>query len=235
MYRNERVLAIIPARGGSKGIKLKNIRKINGIPLIGYVGNIIKKIKIFDNAVVSTDCEAIAKVAKNYGLSVPFYRPKNISGDYISDFDVLEHALKKSESIYNKRFDIIVMLQPTSPLRKPIHISKAIDKLIDRNLDAVWTISKSDSKNHPYKQLKLEEDKISLYDENGRNIIARQQLQELYHRNGVAYVFTRDCLIKYKTIMPKNIGASLIKDQMVSIDTEWDLKLAQYIMSKSIS
>ena len=233
MYRNENILAIIPARGGSKGIKLKNIRKINGIPLIGYVGSIIKNTKIFDNAVVSTDSEKVAKVAKKYGLEVPFYRPKIISGDYVSDFDVLDHALKKSESIYNKRFNIIVMLQPTSPLRKPIHIKKAVDKLIDRKFDSVWTISKSDTKNHPYKQLKLNEDEISLYDRKGLKIIARQQLQDLYYRNGVAYVFTRDCLIKYKTIMPKNIGALLIKDKMVSIDTEWDLKLVKYIMSYS--
>ena len=94
----KRILAVVPARGGSKGIKLKNLKKINGKSLIQIVSEVILKSKIFTNAVVSTDNNLIRKEALKFGLDVPFIRPKSLSGDFISDVEVLRHALKKSES-----------------------------------------------------------------------------------------------------------------------------------------
>ena len=95
MYKKKKILAVIPARGGSKGVKLKNIRKINNLPLIAYVSLVLKDISMIDKCVVSTDSEKIKKVSESYDLEVPFYRPKNLSGDRISDLQVLTTRLEK--------------------------------------------------------------------------------------------------------------------------------------------
>lgn len=232
MYKNKRILAVIPARGGSKGIKLKNLREIQGIPLVGLAGIFVKDFKIFDKAIVSTDHLQIAKIAINFGLEAPFMRPKKISGDLNSDLEVLSHALMQTEYQDGCIYDIIVMLQPTSPLRQAHQVLNCINQLIDYNFDSVWTISKNDSKNHPLKQIVCQGNKIKLYDKLGENIIARQQLKPLYYRNGIAYVFTRDCLIKHKKLMTENTGKVLIEEPSISIDTEWDLELAEFLMTK---
>jgi CMP-N-acetylneuraminic acid synthetase len=157
---NKRILVIVPARGGSKGVKLKNIRPLNGAPLVASVGKVIQQLDYIDRAVVSTDHPEIARIAKESGLDVPFMRPESISGDIVSDWEVLHHALMATEEDDAETYDIIVMLQPTSPLRKPEHITMAIEKLIDGNYDAVWTLSEIDQKNHPYKQLIFEKDQV---------------------------------------------------------------------------
>ena len=116
MYKNKRVLAVVPARGGSKGVKLKNLKKINNISLIGHVSNVLNNLPIIDNKIVSTDHKDIIKESLKYNIDVPFIRPKKISRDKIGDIEVLFHALNASEKHYKTKFDYIVMLQPTSPL-----------------------------------------------------------------------------------------------------------------------
>ena len=104
--------------------------------------------------------------------------------------------------------------------------------LIEKKLDAVWTISETDSKSHPYKQLSYENGLIDYWSPNGGSIIARQELDSVYHRNGIAYVFTRECILSDKTIMGHRTGGYLIDRECVSIDTEWDLILTEFISSK---
>ena len=232
MYKGKRILVVVPARGGSKGVHLKNLRTINGKPLVGIVGEVVKEIGMIDRAVVSTDSVDIANVAEKYGLEVPFYRPESISGDYIGDIDVLTHALLETEKHDTQKYDIIVMLQPTSPLRTPEHVIDTIRKLVDDSFEAVWTVSKNDSKNHPLKQLTFDNNKLQFYDKNGVNIIARQELSPLYYRNGAAYAITRNCLLEEKQLMSKRTSAVLTEGYMVSIDTEWDIELVEYIMNK---
>ncbi len=224
---------IVPARGGSKSIELKNIRPINGVPLVTLVGKIVQQLTFVDRAIVSTDHPEIARIAKESGLDVPFMRPPELSGDNIADWDVLVHALLEIERIDTKLYDIIVMLQPTSPMRKKEHIIKAINKLIQGKYDSVWTVSETDAKYHPLKQLKIVNEQLDYYDSRGNQIIARQQLEPLYHKNGVAYVMTRQCLLEQKTIKGTRCGALVIKDSIVDIDTLWDFKLAEFLLSES--
>ncbi len=233
MYKGKRILIVVPARGGSKGIPLKNLRTVNNKPLIGLVGEVVKHISMVDRAVVSTDNEKIASVAIEYGLDAPFRRPLDISGDFIGDIQVLTHALLETEKNDGVQYDVVVMLQPTSPLRKPGHVSATIEKLIDESFDAVWTISESDSKSHPLKQLVFEDDALDYYDRKGKDIIARQQLTPVFYRNGAAYAITRDCLLESKVLMGKQTGAVLIDEEMVSIDTEWDIELIDFILSRN--
>lgn len=231
MFNGKKILAIIPARGGSKGLRLKNLRKVNKVPLVAYVAKIVNKIPLIDRAVVSTDHKKIAKIAKKAGLSVPFKRPFKISGDKISDYDVIVHALNFMEKKDKTKYDIIVSLPPTSPLRKPADVIGAIKMLINKNFDSVWTVSKTDNKYHPLKQLKIIKNKIQFYSPKGSKIIARQQLKPVYHRNGVAYVMTRKCLKKKKNIITNNTGAYLVDNFQISVDTRFDLKLVNYFLS----
>ena len=231
MIKGKKILAVIPARGGSKGLKLKNIRRINKIPLITHVAKTIEKIPEIDKAIVSTDHRRIAKMAIKSGLSVPFKRPVKISGDKISDYKVIIHALKFIEKKDKTKYDIVVSLPPTSPFRKSKDVVGAIKMLIEKKFDAVWTVNKTDSKYHPLKQLNIIKNKLKFYSLKGSKIIARQQLNTVYHRNGVAYVMTRNCLINKKNIISKNTGAYLVKDFQISIDTESDLKLANNLFN----
>ena len=119
MYEGRTILAVVPARGGSRGIKLKNLVEVDGRSLIAHVADVVKRAEIIDHAVVSTDHEKIRTEAERCGLAVPFWRPPELAGDRVADIPVLEHAIIESERIYGCRFDLVLMLQPTSPLRKP--------------------------------------------------------------------------------------------------------------------
>jgi len=235
MLGAQRILAVCPARGGSKGIPLKNLSPFLGIPLVARVGQLVEKIPIIDRAVVSTDHPEIAEIAEKSGLDAPFFRPPDLSGDRISDAPVLIHALEEMEHLDAVRYDIVVMLQPTSPLRRPEHVIRAIEMLVNEQWDALWTVSETDSKSHPLKQLTIDSGRIDYYDKAGNKIIARQQLTPVYHRNGVAYVMTRNCLIEGRSIMGTRTGALVLDEHLVSIDTMWDLELAEYIYAKNQS
>ena len=158
-------------------------------------------------------------------------RPENLSGDRIGDWDVLHHALLEAEREDSVAYDVIVMLQPTSPLRKVEHVRATIEKLIDESWDAVWTVSPTDLKYHPFKALTLAENgAMSLFDERGKQIIARQQLQPVYHRNGIAYALTRECILEQKTILGKKWSAVIVEDPAVSIDTLEDFEKVEKVL-----
>jgi len=228
MYREKRILAVVPARGGSKGVPLKNIHPLCGKPLIAHTGRLINSIDLFDRAVVSTDNDKIKDASVAAGLDAPFTRPPELSGDRIGDYDVLRHALLEIERLDASLYDVVVMLQPTSPLRKQEHVTHCIRKLIDDDLDAVWTLSPTDFKYHPLKALDVDDDgRMALFDQRGANIIARQQLRPVYHRNGAAYALTRTCLLEKQTILPEDAGAVIVREPMVSIDTLEDFQLVE--------
>jgi len=231
MFETNRVLVVVPARGGSKGIKLKNLQQINGIPLVGWVGKVLKQLSFVDRAIVSTDHSEIAHISEQWGIDVPFLRPSSLAGDVVSDWEVLQHALRSIEEIDQKQYDIVVMLQPTSPLRRPEHVTATVEKLVNEDHDAVWTVSPTDSKYHPLKQLCLRNGLLEFYDQRGESIIARQQLDQLYYRNGVAYATTRKCILDMKSIWGRQLSSVIIDEPMVSIDTEFDLQIAEELMN----
>ena len=119
MIDGRRLLAVVPARGGSKGVPLKNLRQVGGVSLVARAGHLVRELLEIDRAVVSTDHDGIAQAATEAGLDAPFRRPEELSGDLVSDLDVLTHALLACESADDVRYDVVLMLQPTSPLRRP--------------------------------------------------------------------------------------------------------------------
>jgi CMP-N-acetylneuraminic acid synthetase len=230
MIAGKTVMAIIPARGGSKGIRLKNLRSLDGVSLVARAIRVASATPEVDRVVISTDHEEIAAAARKEGCEVPFMRPDALSGDRVADHPVLVDALAQAEEHYKEQYDFVLMLQPTSPFRTPEYISGALSMLTEDGFDAVWSVSESDSKAHPLKQLTVNKNQLGYYDNAGKDIIARQQLTPVYHRNGVVYAFTRDCLVGQKTIFGKNTGAYVIDDFQLSIDTEHDLELAEFFM-----
>ncbi|MFC1666680.1 cytidylyltransferase domain-containing protein [Candidatus Omnitrophota bacterium] len=227
MRDSRSILAVVPAHGGSKGIKLKNLLKLDNKTLIEHVANAIRECDFIDEAVVSTDHELIKEEAVRVGLKAPFRRPKDLLGDFISDIQVLRHAIKECGMIFNRTFDVILMLQPTSPIRSRKQILDCIDSLIANKLDSCFTVSKTDSKAHPLKQLRMKDNKISYYDPEGERIIARQMLGTVYHRNGVCYAFTRKCIMKKGKIITDNSSAIVIDEFTVNIDNMYDVRLAE--------
>jgi CMP-N-acetylneuraminic acid synthetase len=232
MIEGRSVLAVVPARGGSKGIPRKNLRTVGGRTLVARVGDVVREVPEIDRAVISTDSPEIANAAKEAGLDAPFARPEALSSDSATSLDVLIHALTAVEAHDKKRYDIAVLLEPTSPLRTGQQVSDAIRMLVSNGYDSVWTVSLTDSKAHPLKQLSVVDNALGYYDPTGAAITARQQLKPVYHRNGVAYAVTCECLLKQRTLLGRKAGALVTDGLHVSIDTEWDIELVEWILSR---
>lgn len=231
MLNGKRILAVVPARGGSKGVPLKNIRPLLGRPLIAHTGDAIRDAGIFDRAVVSTDSDEIAGSAVAAGIAAPFRRPAELSGDRIGDLEVLQHALLESERCDTVRYDVVAMLQPTSPLRYGWQVAETVRRLVEGGFDAVWTVSPTDLKYHPLKQLTVAVDgRMDYFDPRGAQIVARQQLSPVFHRNGAAYAFTRECLLEQKTILGRRTGAVVLDGPLISIDTLEDFEKVEAIL-----
>lgn len=235
MRSGQRILVVLPARGGSKGIPLKNLHPVAGKPLLSHTADLIRELDWVDRAVVSTDHLLIRQTALESGLDVPFMRPPELSGDRIGDIEVLSHALEATEADDGQRYDILIMLQPTSPLRRAEQVTAALDKLIDEELDSVWTVSPTDLKAHPLKQLSIGADgRLDFHDPRGAQIIARQQLEPVYHRNGVAYVLRR-AVLERGQLMGTRAGALVIDEAQISIDTLEDIQRVEVALGQRVA
>lgn len=225
MLRDKRVLVVIPARGGSKGIPHKNITPVAGKPLIRYTTELLTELVWIDAAVVSTDDQDIAAEALVAKTAEIVWRPEELAGDRIGDMPVLAHALGQAEAKAGSSFDIVVMLQPTSPLRNAENVLECVNTLIEGDWDAVWTVSESDLTYHPQKQVKmLPGGAIEFYLDSGSHIVARQQLQPAFHRNGVAYALTADFVRRADSIFsPGRSSAVVTPGRHISIDTTQDI------------
>lgn len=228
MIYNKKILAIVPARGGSKGIKKKNLKKIGGKSLIELVSIFINNTKFIDMKILSTDSVEIKKKAKKLEFHIAD-RPKKISGDLVSDYQVINHVLNLKK-IKNK-FDYAIYLQPTSPNRKVYQLKNAIKKVIKKNYDASWSITKINKKYHPLKVLQIiKKQKLALFNKMGKLIKARQQLKDVYIRNGVFYIFSISQFYKQKTIYMRNIYPSITNYEVANIDEISDLKKAHKLL-----
>lgn len=225
--RSAPVLAIVPARGGSKGIPLKNLSTVAGKTLIQHVAELIQAVPEIDYAVVSTDHDHIAREAEKHGLAAPFRRPAELSGDRIGDLDVLRHAILEAEKIKKHKFAFVLMLQPTCPLRTPAQVRECLKQVQELGHCAAWTVSAVSNKFHPLKQLKFENGKLSYHHDRGASIVARQELSETYIRNGAAYAWARSALFDEGKILPEDSAAVITKETLVNIDTPADLALAE--------
>ena len=232
MASKPRVLAIIPARGGSKGIPLKNLKMVAGKSLLARTLELAQNVPEITDICVSTDHPEIKEAALSFDAVAVIDRPEALSGDRVADSPVLQHATAEMEKISGKAFDVVVMLQVTSPLRTIVDVTESIKKLVLTGCDAVWTVSPTELHFHPLKQLVLGEDStMQLFDDRGLPIIARQQLSPVFHRNGSCYALRRDFLMNGDGLFsPHSSQAVISEGERVNIDTEEDLLRAERLI-----
>jgi len=223
-----KILGIIPARGGSKGIPQKNIRKIGEKPLIQHSIEAAKKSKI-NKIIVSTDDQKIAKIAKKLDIEIPFLRPKEFSKSSATTLSVISHTLTFLKENQNYEPDIIVLLQPTSPLRTAAMIDKSIFLLKKHKASSVITVSKV--KTHPFSAFTYNKNFLKPFRKDFAKFDQRQQYSSLYFPTGSIYTFWNKTLQKSHTIYGSRI-LPIISDQEISvdIDTKFDFFIAEMTM-----
>lgn len=220
------ILYIIPARGGSKGISHKNIKLLAGRPLVCYTIDIARTLTSDENICVSTDDDEIIKVVEEYGLDIPFKRPNHLSTDTATTNDVLLHAVYFYES-KGKKYDTIVLLQPTSPLRTVKQIKEAI-ALYHDDLDMVVSVRKS----HSVSVLCEENEEGFLEFCFNKNGLRRQDAPTYYEYNGAIYIINIEQLKKLSLIgLTKKIKYVMDEKSSIDIDSQIDWIIAESILS----
>jgi len=230
MYKNKKILALITARKESKGLIRKNIKPFAGKPLIAWSIEEAKNSKYIDRVVVTTEDEGIAKISKKCGADVPFMRPRHLALDNTKHIDVILHSMLWLEE-NNKPYDLLVLLQPTCPLRTSEDIDNSIITLFQKNAKAV--VSVSEVEHPPYWDNILPKNgcmkNFLRPDVIGKN---RQELPTFYRINGVIYVAYWDFLKRAKTFFGNQTYAYIIpKNKAVDIDDETDFKFAEFLMN----
>jgi len=236
MYKKNKFLAIIPARGGSKGLPRKNIKNLCGKPLIAWsIQSGLNSIYL-DKVVVSTDCKDIASIAKKYGAEVPFLRPSYLATDTATTFDVVKHVIEYYRDKENLLYDFIVLLEPTSPLRDLGDIDRMIEKSIKEEKYVDSVISVGEVHEHPSIMKKITKCRyLESYCQNVKIKLRRQDNDPAYFPYGVAYVVKTGSLLKEKTFYTKKCGFYEIKRyQCYEIDDIYDFLAIKSILNYKI-
>ena len=233
MYKDKKILAIITARGGSKGLPKKNIKPLLEKPLIAWTLEQAKNCDYVDKIFVSTDCPEIAKVCEDFGVKVPFLRPEELASDTSSSMDVVEHVINSLEK-ENNLFDYILLLEPTSPLRKKDDLKNAVEKVVN-NLDADGIITMGEvHMEHPMIVKKVTDDeKIIPYIEEVKKITQRQQADKAYFPYGIAYIIKTSVFKEKRMFYTDNVIPYFIERwQNYEIDDIYDFLCIEAILKE---
>ncbi|WP_050183305.1 cytidylyltransferase domain-containing protein [Domibacillus robiginosus] len=230
MYKEKKFLAIIPARGGSKGIPQKNITHIEGTPLIDYTIKAAQRSKYLDKIVVSTDDLKIAEISKKCGAEVPFLRPKDLAGDQAKTIDAIIHGLEELKK-QGEQYDYLVLLQPTQPLREEWHIDEAIQKIVDEEEESL--VSVSEVREHPILMRTISQDgKLNnLLQLN--STVRRQDFSKVYKVNGSLYINKlNENFNKNISFNDNSLAYVMDKEYDLDIDEPADLELFKFYLQK---
>lgn len=218
------VLAVIPARGGSKRLPRKNIMSLGGHPMIAYSIMAAREAKLVTDWLVSSDDDEIIEIAKQYGASIPFKRPEHLATDEVRNIDVTLHALDYMEKQTGKTYDIIVLLQPTAPIREASHIDESIDLLWQSNLDSLAAVKGPYQKRDPILKRIDEQGNLVAYRDNSE----RDSREPFYIYNAALYAVKRDYFVKEKRfISEKQIPFVMDKYHSMDVDEMVDLITAE--------
>jgi CMP-N,N'-diacetyllegionaminic acid synthase len=239
MYKNKKILGIIPARGGSKGLPGKNIKEFCGKPLIAWSIEKAKNCEYIDRLIISTDSQEIADVAANFGAEVPFLRENELAEDSTPMVPVIVDAVSRLKS---ENYDYAVMLQANSPLTRSFVIDEAIKKLIDEDLDVVFTVCPVD--HPPQWVLKVENStpSFAFMNNDNKTIVRRQDEATLYRSTAAVFAVKISTLLAnqdtIRLALPSTSQKSgvIITDtySSVDIDTELEFYLAETIFQKNL-
>ena len=227
MYKGKKILGLIPARGGSKGVPRKNVLEVNGRPLIAWTIDEAKKSKYIDRLILSSEDAEIIETAKRCGCEAPFVRPAELSRDETPGIDPVLHAVGAVEG-----FDYLVLLQPTSPLRIAGDIDGCIERCIDGGFDSC--VSVKEVGDHPYLMFKLLGG-AALEKLHKEKADRRQDLPEFYVLNGAVYVSRIGSILDAKDfITPNTAGYVMPEDRSLDIETPHDIELLKLYAAKNI-
>lgn len=227
MIDGKRVLALIPARGGSKGIKDKNIYPLCGKPLIAYSVDAGKGSRYVDHVIVSTDSIKIAKTAREYGADVPFLRPEEYAADTSRTIDAVLHAICWLER-NGEHYDILLLLQPTQPLRTAEDIDEALE--IFMKAEGQPVVSVSEVKEHPILIRTIGEDGKLVHLLNQLSTVRRQDMSVFYRVNGCIYINLIDELMENTSFNDNPVPFVMTREHSVDIDELSDIALAEYYL-----
>jgi N-acylneuraminate cytidylyltransferase/CMP-N,N'-diacetyllegionaminic acid synthase len=230
MYKDKRILVVIPARGGSKGLPGKNIRQLIDKPLIAWSINHAQDSKYVDEIFVSTDSREIATVAEQYNVKVPFLRPQELSGDTASSMDVILHTIDTLEK-QNKSFDIVIMVEPTSPLREPIDIDNSIEMLVETyNAESVVGICEVEGA-HPDFLVELKNNFLVPYVNKDFTVKRRQDIMPMFFFEGTVYTSFVNSIKKRKNFYhEKTLGYVVPKWKSYEVDDISDFVIIEAIL-----
>lgn len=224
MINRKRLLAIIPARGGSKRLPRKNILELGGKPLIAWTIEEARKSVYLDRIIVSTDDREIAEVAAEWGAEVPFFRPPHLAEDHTSGLEPIFHALDQL-----KEFDYIVLLQPTSPLRVVADIDACIERCIDARADSCVSFVLNEKPPSWLYEFDEQERIIPFLDGDDSG---KLEASPLYLVNGAVYVAEVESLKRNQSLLTSNtVGYVMPRERSVDIDTELDFRLSEVLLS----
>ena len=227
------IVALIPARSGSKGVVDKNIMLLGGIPLISYSIVAAKKSKLIDRIIVSTDSEEYAEIARSYGAETPFIRPKDISGDLATDVEFFRHAIDWLQENENFVPEYFVHLRPTTPFRDPKVLDKAIKEFICSDYSALRSCHKMSESS--YKTFEVENNIFKRICNGGNNIegsnAARQEFPVTYEANGYIDIVRSEMISKHNLIHGSYVRA-FITDIAHEIDEVSDIDFLEYLIQK---
>jgi len=232
--KNSEILAIIPARGGSKGINKKNIKKLKGKPLLEYTSTAALKSKYISRVILSTEDKEISKIGRDLGVEVPFLRSKNLAKDTTPSLIVFKEVLKILKKKENYIPDYVVILQPTSPFRTTDHIDEAIFSFLNSTSDSLVSVVEVPHNFNPLTTMKLNKNKIlKNFIESKKPIFQRQKKPKFYARNGAAiYITTPDCILNKNSLLGKKImGFTMSKLDSIDIDDNEDWTLAEALLN----
>lgn len=228
------ILCTICARGGSKGVKNKNIKELNGKPLIAYTIEQAKASNLFEHIVISTDSDDIANVAKQYGAEVFFKRNAEMASDTAGKLDVIRDAFKRSEEYYNKTFDYLIDLDVTSPLRSVEDIINSFNQFKKNNNDNL--ITAMPSRRSPYFNL-VEQDKdgrVYISKKINNLIVRRQDAPKSYDMNASIYIWKRNVILNEKSIFLEKTGLYVMpEERSIDIDTKLDFQFVEFLMREN--
>jgi CMP-N,N'-diacetyllegionaminic acid synthase len=226
-----RRLAIVPARGGSKGLPRKNIVPLQGKPLIAHTIEAARAARSIHRVIVSTENTEIEQIAREYGAEVPFLRPPELARDDTPTLPVLQHVLRELAASEGREPEIVVLLQPTSPLRRVEDIDRAVAMLEETGADSV--VSLCAAEHHPAWMRRIECGRVLPFLESGQEYERRQDLPPVYRLNGAIYVSRTRVLLQENAILGRDTRALLMDaESSVDIDTPLDLKLAALIIQE---
>ena len=228
MIAGKSVLALLTARGGSKGVPRKNIRPAGGKPLIAWSIEAAKASRYVDRTILSTDDHEIADVAMRFGCDVPFMRPAELATDKAGSMDVIRHAL----ATLGERYDLMVLLQPTSPLRRADDIDDALERYLASGAKTCVSVCEADK--HPYWMVTVEEGGAVKQLFSPEQIPDRRQdAPPVFALNGAIYIAPTDHLVAGgELIIPGTFGYVMPKERSFDIDTELDLRLADFLLTE---